>query len=287
MEVAPLRRRSELPAPATDMTAISWNEALVCGHADVVGTSKGQAAEDAATVYVVAARRARQMVAARRNVRWRVAAPPDPAFITDAGALRRAAAVAATVVKIRAVAAGANGRDGASAVGIAGGPLRTVAVVDALGQAGPLLPYAHQVVRTGNRGRADALALLVTGTGRAQRGFVDARCLLAGISRTGELAAAVGFGFRLPAARGAQPAAGIFLTRLGLVPRLALGAAQGLAVGADSIRADSGERAQDGDAERREDAPSWLETCIGKGLRQTVKAIVVHWIPSRCGFATA
>jgi hypothetical protein len=69
--------------------------------------------------------------------------------------------------------------------------------------------------------------------------------------------------------------------------RLALGVAPGLALGAGSIRVDSHEHAQDGDTERREDAPSWLETRIGKGLRQSVKVMVVHGISFRCGLGAA
>ncbi len=47
-----------------------------------------------------------------------------------------------------------------------------------------------------------------------------------------------------------------WIIRLGLVPRLALGVAPGLALGAGTINVDSGEHAQNGAAERREDAPS-------------------------------
>ena len=109
----------------------------------------------------------------------RVALRPGPAFMTDAGALRRAGAIAntTTVVEIGAVAAGAGVRNGARSVGLAGSDA-TVVIVVAGGQAGPVA--ADQVVGAGDRAGAVAPALAIAGAGRLQHRLASAGCRLAG-----------------------------------------------------------------------------------------------------------
>src|SRR4051794_23884448 len=165
-----------------------------------------------------------------------IAGSSEPALVTDTGALRRAATVAATVVKIAAVAGRAITRVDALSVRAASGSFRAVGVVDAVGQARALL--ARQMVRTGSCARAGALPFTVTDTGWLELGLVNAERLLAGSPSCGGLAAAV-----WRPARRAHCTAGVVPARLSGVPCLVPGVVLGFVPGAGSVGVDAGERA--------------------------------------------
>ena len=88
-------------------------------------------------------------------------------------------------------------------------------------------------------------------------------------------------------ARGAQRTVAVAPVRLGGVPRLVPGVAPGFVPGTGSFRVDAGECAQIHDAERREDAPSRGEACVGQGLREAIEAIVIHRCSSWCTLVAA
>jgi hypothetical protein len=71
---------------------------------------------------------------------------------------------------------------------------------------------------------------------------------------------------------------------LGVVPRLPIGLLSRFALGMSGLHLDSCDRAENDDAECREDAAARFETRVGKHVRQVVNAVVVHWFSSRCGF---
>jgi hypothetical protein len=79
--------------------------------------------------------------------------------------------------------------------------------------------------------------------------------------------------------RGMQPSRPVWIIGLGVMPPISLGLMPRLSLSAGSIKIGSGECAQNGDAERRDDAATWMTARIGQGLRQAVKASVVHRIP--------
>ncbi len=76
-------------------------------------------------------------------------------------------------------------------------------------------------------------------------------------------------------------------TLFGVMPLRMVGMAPPLATGVRHIRVGPDDRAHECGTEGREDAAPRLETRVGQGLRQAVKAIQVYHCSSNCGLAAA